>query len=573
MTTVRRALCAMAVLGLLGLGAALAGCGDSGGGGPAAPDTTTPADGVDATNPDLADPDAAGTDVPPEPDAAHPDMKETSGPDDTPTVADLPGADAVAPDQATPDLGAPDSAEACAAGERTCINGRVATCEPPYGWLLETCPEGYVCEAGECVASACEPLTYRCSEDGLGVQVCAPDGHGWSNPMACPADQVCQVGACVAPGCDAGERRCVGNDVIECAADGLTWETTPCPQGLQCFDGACVECLGDDDCAEGLRCDAGVCVGEPLRFTTTALPDGEVGEAYAERLAAAGGVPPYTFALVGGELPAGVTLSPAGDIAGTPTVEGDFAPVVQVTDATDATAEGTFPFSVFAPASDVVITTNSPLPQGEEGTPYSTSLAATGGQSPYAWGIISGALPQGLVLTSSGGIEGTPTEHGTFGFEVRAFDAGTPVAWGTKSFELTITIAPLEIVGDQMYDLWITRVVVLPLITVVEGIPIPYSTQLQARGGVRPYHWAEQELPEFLGFLIPESGVPDGLTLDDDGTLHGAVTDPESAISVTIPFVGITLTGYFFAATVTDSQDPADSKTGIFLVPTVPIAF
>ncbi len=40
-----------------------------------------------------------------------------------------------------------------------------------------------------------------------------------------------------------------------------------------------------------------------------------------------------------------------------------------------------------------------------------------------------------------------------------------------------------NIVAGTIYDLWIVKIVVLPLITVVQGIPIPYSTQLEAHGG------------------------------------------------------------------------------------------
>jgi hypothetical protein len=192
---------------------------------------------------------------------------------------------------------------------------------------------------------------------------------------------------------------------------------------------------------------------------------------------------------------------------------------------------------------------------------------------PYTWGIVGGALPDGLTLSSTGLISGVPAAHGEFTFVVKVFDNGEPTGTGSKEFKLTLKIAPLEIIGDQEFDLFVAKVIVLPLITVVEGIPIPYSTQLQAKGGVKPYQWSEVEMPGFMSFLIPNAGIPEGLTLADNGTLSGSVTDPNAAVNVKIPFTQINLTGFFFMAQVEDSQSPPDSATALFLMPTVPVSF
>jgi hypothetical protein len=57
----------------------------------------------------------------------------------------------------------------------------------------------------------------------------------------------------------------------------------------------------------------------PLVITTTSLPGGSDGHAYATALAAAGGNPPYRWKLVAGKLPRGLRLQKAtGTIAGTP---------------------------------------------------------------------------------------------------------------------------------------------------------------------------------------------------------------------------------------------------------------
>jgi hypothetical protein len=180
-------------------------------------------------------------------------------------------------------------------------------------------------------------------------------------------------------------------------------------------------------------------------------------------------------------------------------------------------------------------------------------------------------LPKGLAFSYTGELSGTPEGPNTYSFKVRVVDSGDPVQQATSDFALTVKIAPLKIVGDQMVDLFLTKVVILPLITVVQGIPIPYSTQLQAKGGLKPYHWKEVEIPSFLKTFIPKAGIPQGLTLSDSGTLSGAVTSTDQVIQLNIPFVNFTLTGFFFMAQVTDSQDPPASDQAIFLIPTVPV--
>ncbi|HVX21513.1 MAG TPA: protease pro-enzyme activation domain-containing protein [Acidimicrobiales bacterium] len=75
-------------------------------------------------------------------------------------------------------------------------------------------------------------------------------------------------------------------------------------------------------------------------------------------------------------------------------------------------------------AYQVAITTTS-LPGGSAGRPYATTLSATGGNTPYTWGVASGALPPGLSLdATTGTIAGTPTTAGTWSFSVQV--TGTP---------------------------------------------------------------------------------------------------------------------------------------------------
>ncbi len=68
-------------------------------------------------------------------------------------------------------------------------------------------------------------------------------------------------------------------------------------------------------------------------ITTTSLPAATGGHAYTTTLAATGGIPPYSWSVVGGSLPSGLSLnSSTGAISGTPDVTGTYYFKVQVAD-------------------------------------------------------------------------------------------------------------------------------------------------------------------------------------------------------------------------------------------------
>jgi hypothetical protein len=82
--------------------------------------------------------------------------------------------------------------------------------------------------------------------------------------------------------------------------------------------------------------------------------------------------------------------------------------------------------------------TTTTLPNGTTNIAYSQTLEASGGQTPYTWTNISGALPKGLNLAASGLLSGTPTTNGTFNLTVKVTDAMSMTA--TQSLALLINI-------------------------------------------------------------------------------------------------------------------------------------
>ncbi len=70
-----------------------------------------------------------------------------------------------------------------------------------------------------------------------------------------------------------------------------------------------------------------------------------------------------------------------------------------------------------------VVTTR--LPAATAKVKYSSALAATGGNPPYKWKVLSGRLPTGLHLGTSGVITGRPRVEGPFTFTVKVVDHKT----------------------------------------------------------------------------------------------------------------------------------------------------
>jgi alpha-tubulin suppressor-like RCC1 family protein len=228
-----------------------------------------------------------------------------------------------------------------------------------------------------------------------------------------------------------------------------------------------------------------------LSVTTTTVANGYVGTAYSQTLAATGGATPYTWSKSSGTLPAGLTLSAAGVISGTPTTAGTSSVTVQVKDASAATA--TKALSIIVNAALTVTTTSAA--NGYLNVAYSQTLAATGGKTPYTWTVSSGTLPAGLTLSSAGVISGTPTAAGSSTFTVQVADANSVKA--TKSLTLVINPA-LTITTASLPDGYLSTA---------------YSQTLVATGGKAAYTWTKTT-----------GSLPAGLTLSTAGVISGTPT-------------------------------------------------
>jgi hypothetical protein len=161
----------------------------------------------------------------------------------------------------------------------------------------------------------------------------------------------------------------------------------------------------------------------PLGVTTTTLPPAVKGTSYSQQLSAAGGKPPYSWAVTGGALPGGLTLAGStGIISGTPSATGSFSFTVTATDAASATASKTLAINVAPPPLSIA---SVPPLETLMGSPFSYQLVASGGSPPYLWLVSTGSLPPGLTLSGSGMISGAATAAGTFSVAATVRDQGS----------------------------------------------------------------------------------------------------------------------------------------------------
>ena len=260
-------------------------------------------------------------------------------------------------------------------------------------------------------------------------------------------------------------------------------------------------------------------VNGPLLVTPATLPTGAVNDPYpSTSLGASGGLPPYTWAITVGNLPAGLNLnSSTGAITGTPTGPSATANfTAQVTDSTNAKQTGSFSITV----NPALAITSTSLPGATAGTNYSTNLSATGGVTPYNWTISVGSLPTGMNL-SGNTISGTPTTAGTVNFTIKVNDN----SGGSQTAAVSIVVAsapPLTVTTTSGS---------LPQGTVNTSYS---ATQLNASGGFQPYtSWV---------VVTPGTGtLPPGLSLSSSGQIAGTPT---------------TAGTYPFTVQVTDSATP-----------------
>jgi len=233
--------------------------------------------------------------------------------------------------------------------------------------------------------------------------------------------------------------------------------------------------------------EVGVEVADPVEIITESpLPTGRQGSAYSQQLEAIGGFFPYEWSVIAGTLPSGTTLSAGGLLSGTPTNFGVFNFTVRVYSGPDNTATKTFSLTVYG----ILAIVTPSIPGASTGEAYLAVLDATGGDGVETWSIESGALPDGLVLSTDGVISGVPTEEIATTVTVRVDSGDGQTAFRTYSLS---TLVLLEIDDITLLNTLVRRV---------------YEQTITATGGDGVYTWSV--VGELIGFDFSTEGVLTG---------------------------------------------------------------
>ena len=282
-------------------------------------------------------------------------------------------------------------------------------------------------------------------------------------------------------------------------------------------------------------------VTQSLAINATALPSGTTGSSYSFTFTGRAGTPPYTWSATG--YPPGLAINPAsGVLSGVPQTSGSYVVTVVLRDAANSTATAQFPLAVGSPApAPVSIAPTSNLPSGTVGVAYQGFVFANGGSGGYTFSLGGGSLPNGLALSSSGMVFGTPTTPGPFSFTVVVTDsAGATTSGG---FRITINPAPLGIAGG-------------PAGPVSTGTAI--NITFTGTGGVGPYYCT-------LGGSLPPGATFANCVLSGTPTTAGTYTFRITIVDSTgaVFTQTVTLTVVLPAPALSLSGSLANGKVGV----------
>lgn len=232
-----------------------------------------------------------------------------------------------------------------------------------------------------------------------------------------------------------------------------------------------------------------------ITLDPTVLSDAMVGSLYGQTIRASGGADPYTYKVILGSLPLGLSLTAGGVLSGAPTESGSFPITVAATDSQGCSGERKYTIVIACP--DLTLSPAT-LPDATACIFYTQTISATGGSGSYDYTF--GPLPDGLQtnIPGPGMISGIPTTPSTYTFPVTAKDKITGC------------------IVTRQYTLIVLCHVTISPVTLRAGTAcVSYCASITASCGTASYT-----------FSAASGTLPAGLVLSPDGMLCGTPTTP-----------------------------------------------
>lgn len=183
-------------------------------------------------------------------------------------------------------------------------------------------------------------------------------------------------------------------------------------------------------------------------------------------------------------------------------------------------------------AATLVVTSTS-LPVATTGIEYTATLSVSGGTAPYIWSLLTGPVPTGLVLNSSGMLVGIPGPVGTFSLALRVTDASGLTTTATLSLVVrTPPPTPQSIVTATSLGIVTTMGTAYATPVVTHVLSTPIVGVASSPKGIGSWVVTEDGQVQIVGNVLSYGSVPPrraknkvvGIASDESGTGYWIAT-------------------------------------------------